>query len=321
MKKGNKFLVYFTLFLMIFQSSILPLYFFTSKIDNRQDLSPSIKSLIPRSGSNLDYIEMNYSVEYEIEKNGHKIKDKIPMTLFINGTDDLYENGTISYFIGKNITDETVLQLLSNVFIKNQLDFFQNHLLEDHFQTFFSYRRESMTNNLTEFLTNASFTLFWLNTTGHYDGYLKLYRKVQFLNVVNPFSLGIKDENRIIADKTWSDENSEISKNVRILNSFYLRANFDNEQIINLYYDKTWTILLRGKFENYDSAVDKYILDIKLLDSNLDLDFLPENPYWDLRLRNLLIFIPISSVACIIIVFLLIKKSRNQKKEDILDKI
>ena len=306
---------------MIFQSSILPLYFFTSKIDNRQDLSPSIKSLIPRSGSNLDYIEMNYSVEYEIEKNGHKIKDKIPMTLFINGTDDLYENGTISYFIGKNITDETVLQLLSNVFIKNQLDFFQNHLLEDHFQTFFSYRRESMTNNLTEFLTNASFTLFWLNTTGHYDGYLKLYRKVQFLNVVNPFSLGIKDENRIIADKTWSDENSEISKNVRILNSFYLRANFDNEQIINLYYDKTWTILLRGKFENYDSAVDKYILDIKLLDSNLDLDFLPENPYWDLRLRNLLIFIPISSVACIIIVFLLIKKSRNQKKEDILDKI
>ena len=321
MKRGNKILIYFTLFLMIFQSSILPLYFFTSKIDNRQDLSPSIKSLIPRSGSNLDYIEMNYSVEYEIEKNGHTIKDKIPMTLFINGTDDLYENGTISYFIGKNITDETVLQLLSNVFIKNQLDFFQNHLLEDHFQTFFSYRRESMTNNLTEFLTNASFTLFWLNTTGHYDGYLKLYRKVQFLNVVNPFSLGIKDENRIIADKTWSDENSEISKNVRILNSFYLRANFDNEQIINLYYDKTWTILLRGKFENYDSAVDKYILDIKLLDSNLDLDFLPENPYWDLRLRNLLIFIPISSVACIIIVFLLIKKSRNQKKEDILDKI
>ena len=146
-------------------------------------------------------------------------------------------------------------------------------------------------------------------------------KPIPFLDVVDPFSLGIFDENRIIADKTWSDENSEISKNVKILNSFYLKANFNNEQMINLYYDKTWTILLRGKFENYDSTEDKYIMEIKLVDTNLNLDFLPDNPYWDVRLRNLLIIIPISSVVGIIIVFMLIKKSRFQKKEDILDKI
>ena len=306
---------------MIFQSNILSLQFSASNIHNRKIISPSIESPIPRSGSNLDYIKMNYSVEYEIEKNGHSIKDTIPMSLYINGTDDLYENGTISYYIGKNVTDETVLQLLSNVFIDNQLDFFQNHSLDEPFQTYFSYRRESMTNNLTEFLTNASFTLFWLNTTGHYAGYIKLYRKIQFLNVDNPFSLGIDDDSRIIADKTWSDKKSEISKNVRILNSFYLSANFDDEQIINLYYDKTWTILLRGTFENYDSSVDNYILDIKLVDTNLELDFLPDNPYWVTRLRNLLIIIPLSSVASVIIVFMLIKKTRIQRKEDILDKI
>ena len=321
MKKGNKFFIYFTLFLLIFQSNILSLQFLTSYSDNGKVLSPSTKTPLPSSGSNLDYIEMNYSIDYEIVKNGHKIEDTIPIMLYINGTDDLYENGTISYYIGKNITDETVLQLLSNVFIDKQLTFFQNHRIDVPFQTFFSYRREAMSNNLSEFLTNASFTLFWLNASGNRAGYLKLYRNIQFLNVIDPFLLGIFDENRIIADKTWSDEKSEISKNVRILNSFYLRANFNNEQIINLHYDKTWTILLRGKFESYDSDEDKYILDIKLVDSNLDLDFLPDNPYWDIRLRNLLIIIPLSSVACIIIVFIIIKKSRIQKKEDILDKI
>jgi hypothetical protein len=306
---------------MIFQSSILSLHFFTSNIDNGEARAPSIKTPLPSLGSNLDYIEMNYSIEYEIVKNGQKIENAIPITLYINGTDDLYENGTISYYIGKNITDETVLQLLSIVFIKDQISFFENHRIGEYFQTFFSYRREAMSNNISDILTNASYTLFWLNTTGNKAGYIQLYRNIRFLNVLDPFSLGIFDENRIIADKTWSEENSEISKNVRILNSFYLRANFDNEQIINLYYDKTWTILLRGKFESYDSTEDKYILDIKLVDSNLDLDFLPDNPYWDARLRNLLIFIPLSSVACIIIVFMLIKKSRTQKKEDILDKI
>ncbi len=178
-----------------------------------------------------------------------------------------------------------------------------------------------MSNNLSEFLTNASYTLFWLNTTGHKAEYLKQYRSIQFLNVVDPFFLAIFDENRIISEKTWSDEKLEISKNVRLLNSFYLSKNFNDEQIINLYYDKTWTILLRGSFESYDSTGDKYILDIKLVDSNLELDFLPDNPYWNIRLRNLLIIIPISSVGGIIIVFMFIKKSRIQKKEDILDKI
>ena len=321
MKKGNKFLIYFTLFLMIFQSSILSLQFFTSNIVNGKSLSSSIKTPLPGSGSNLDYIEMNYSIDYEIVKNGVKSKDTIPLRLNVNGTEDLYENGTISYFIGKNVTDETVLQLLSNVFIDNQINFFKNHHIEESFQTFFSYRREAMNNNLSEFLTNASYTLFWLNTTGHKAEYLKQYRSIQFLNVVDPFLLAIFDENRIISEKTWSDEKSEISKNVRLLNSFYLRANFNDEQIINLYYDKTWTILLIGSFENYDSTGDKYILDIKLVDSNLELDFLPDNPYWNVRLRNLLIIIPISSVGSIIIVFMFIKKSRNQKKEDILDKI
>jgi len=321
MKKGNKFLIYFTLFLMIFQSSILSLHFFTSNSDNGKSLSSSDISPLPGSAINLDYIEMNYSIDYEIVKDGVKSKDSIPLKLIVNGTEDLYENGTISYYIGKNVTDETVLQLLSNVFIDTQMNFFKNHNLEESYQTFFSYRREAFSNNISGFLTNSSYTLFWINTTGNKVGYLKLYRSIPFLNVVDPFSLGIFDENRIIANKTWSDEKSEISKNVRILNSFYLRANFNNEQLVNLYYDKTWTILLRGKFESYDSTEDKYILDIKLVNSNLELDFLPDNPYWDARLRNLLIIIPLSGVACIIIVFMLIKKSRNQKKEDILDKI
>ncbi|MHA1562917.1 MAG: hypothetical protein ACTSPA_12420 [Promethearchaeota archaeon] len=259
-------------------------------------ISSSNNSPLSGSGSNLDYIEMNYYIEYEIVKNGVKNKDSIPLKLIVNGTEDIYENGTISYYIGKNVTDDTVLQLLSNVFIDSQMNFFKNHNIEESYQTFFSYRREALSNNISAFLTNASYSLFWI-------------------------FLGINDENRIISDKTWSDEKSELSKNVRILNSFYLKANFNNEQIINLYYDKTWTILLRGKFENYDSTEDKYILDIKLVDSNLDLDFLPDNPFWDVRLRNLLIFIPLSSVVGVIIAITFIKKSRNQKKEDILDKI
>ncbi len=314
MKKRNKYLIYITLFLMIFQSSILTLHYFTSHINYE-------KSPLPSLGSNLDYIEMDYSINYEIVKNGYKSKDTIPLMLIVNGTDYLYENGTISYYVGKNVTDETVLELLSEVFIDEQINFFQNHSIEESFQTFFSYRREALNDNLSEFLTNASYTIFWLNTTGNKGGYLKQYKNIEFLNVIDPILLGIYEENKIIAEKTWSDEKSEISKNVRILKSFYLRANFNNERIINLYFDKTWTILLRGKIEIYDSNDDKYILEIKLVDSNLDLDFLPDNPYWEVRLRNLIIIILLSSVVCIIIVYMLIKKSQIHKKEDILDKI
>ncbi|QEE14366.1 hypothetical protein DSAG12_00179 [Promethearchaeum syntrophicum] len=320
-KKGNKFLFHFILILIIFQSSILPLNLFIINIDRRKILSRSIQTPSSSSVNNLEIIQMNYSVDYEIVKNGKKTENTIPIMLYINGTENLYENGTISYYIGKNVTDETVLQLLANVFIEEQMNFFQNHQINEPFQTFFSYRREAMANNLSNFLTEASYTLFWLNTSGNNAGYLKQYRNIQFLNVVDPFLLGIYDENRIISEETWSDKKSDISKNVRILNSFYLRANYNNEQIINLHYDKTWTVLLRGKFENYDSDEDKYILDIKLVDSNLNLNYLPDNPYWDVRLRNFLIIAPLSSVGSIIVVFKIIKKSRIQKKEDILDKI
>ena len=170
MKKVNKFLIYSTLFLIIFQSSILTLHYFTSHINYE-------KTPLSSLGGDLNYIEMNYSINYEIVKNGDKNKDMIPLMLKINGTDNLYENGTISYYIGKNVTDETVLELLSNVFIGNQMEFFQNHQIEESFQTFFSYRREAMSDNLSEFLTNASYTIFWLNNTGHKAGYIKQNRE------------------------------------------------------------------------------------------------------------------------------------------------
>jgi len=320
MKKGNNFLIYFTLFLMIFQTSILSYHYFTSNIISGKALTSSIKTPLSITENNLDNIEMNYNITYEIVKNGLENKDTIPILLSINGTNDLYENGTISYYIGKNITDEIVLDLLSEVFIENQIDFFQNHGIEESFQTFFSYRREAMSNNLSEFLTNASYTIFWLNNSGNEAGYLKESKSVKFLDVDSPRRLSIFDENRTITENTWSDEKSELSKNVRVLNSFYLKADLNSETIINLYFDKTWTILLRGKIEIYDSNDDKYILEIKLVDTNLDLDFLPDNPFWRKRL-SLFIIIPLTSVASIIIVYMLIKKSRIQKKEDILDKI
>ena len=300
---------------MIFQSSILSLHFFTSNFNYEKAISSSNNSPLSGSGSNLDYIEMNYCIEYEIVKNGAKSKDSIPLKLIVNGTEDIYENGTISYYVGKNVTDKTVLQLLSNVFIDSQMNFFKNHSIEEFYQTFFSYRREALSNNISAFLTNASYSLFWINTTGNKEGYLSLYRSIPFLDVEDPFFLGINDENRIISDKTWSDEKSELSKNVRILNSFYLKANFNDEQIINLYYDKTWTILLKGTFENYDTTGDRYILDIILVDTNLNLDFLPDNPFWDVRLRNLLIFIPLSSVAGVIITITFIKNLEIKKRK------
>ena len=51
---------------MIFQSSIISLHFFTSDNNSGEVLSPLIKTPLPSSGSNLEYIEMNYSIDYEI---------------------------------------------------------------------------------------------------------------------------------------------------------------------------------------------------------------------------------------------------------------
>ena len=314
MKKTNIFLTIIFLFLMISQYGLIYYSIFNSNnfIMNSHALSSVEESQI---------INMNYEIGYEIKSKGSTTKDSIPIMLSINGTNKLYENGTISYYIEKNITDSKVLSLMSNIFFEKQLDFFQNHQINESFQTYFSYRRETMINNASQFLTNSSYTIFWLNTSGNRAGYIKQYRNIKFLNVNSPFRMGINDENRVIAEKTWSEKRSELSKNVRILNSFYLKANFNSEEIINLYFDKTWTILLRGTIEIYDSPDNSYVLEIKLIDSNLELEFLPNNPYWETRLRNLLIFIPLSSAICLIVVFLYLKKFRIKKKDDILDKI
>jgi len=236
----------------------------------------------------INPVELSYTLDYDIQTPSSQSSDRINFKLHIEGTQGLYENGTIDYGFNKNITDLAVLSTLGVFFSPNQLDYFQNHSQSQTYRTSFSFRRETFNATLTDFVKNTSYTIFWINTSNHMFNYLKPLTIIPYLLVENPIQLAISKNMPILIEGSWSSDPQELAKPKRIISSFFLMINYQNNIRVNFYYDQVHSILLRAQFDyimESSGETEEYHINILLTSTNLILDFKSENPYWQTRLR------------------------------------
>ncbi len=290
-------------------------------------LIPLVNS-IPQSQSgtnSYDLTLLNYSLDYYY-KDDEKIYDEsIKFNLKVNGTDRIYENGTIQYFLPDgNITDSTLLEKLELIFTVEQIEYFSNHSQNEYYQTYFQQRNETTNiEPLSNFNDEAQYLVFWLNSTENGPNYLRSYRIIRFFDVKHPFNLAIDDEFPQLAAGSWDGDKSDLRRPVEIINTYHLYIE-SNGVTIDLYYDQKYAILLHAKIR-YSADKEEFSLDLRLAENNLSLDLLSDNPHW-IKFRNQLIIGTSTGIVVILGgIFVLRKKLQNlekkPKKKSILDQI
>ncbi|MHA1521965.1 MAG: hypothetical protein ACTSRK_17450, partial [Promethearchaeota archaeon] len=195
-----------------------------------------------------DEVSLSYSFIYMIQEDS-KETESLNLDLTIIGDELLYGNGTIRYRISDNIDNEDILEILALVFNPDQVAYFENHEPEDFFETTFSYRRENYHNDPTDFTDNASYTVFWLNSSDQSENFLRDFQQIPYFAVSDPFKMTIQKTRPVVASPEWSSESKDLAKNVSILETYYLSLNFDSNLRVKLYYDLTWSLLLRAEFD------------------------------------------------------------------------
>lgn len=266
---------------------------------------------------------LNYSINYYYESSSDIYYDDIRLILYINGTENIYGNGTIQYYLPEqNITDPFILDKLNLIFSEEQIAYFENHSSSEAYLTYFRQRNETANPNpLSNFNENAQYVAFWINSSQNGENYLRPRRIIKFFDVQSPFNLVIREENPLLSEKSWTNENSDLRQPVRLLETYYLTF-FSNGISIQMYYDKTHAILLRAEIEIIDEET-LFQLDFTLQGTNLPLAFQEENPYWISFRNNLIIG---SSIGIVVIVstlyFILMKKKTGKiQNQKLLDQI
>jgi hypothetical protein len=279
----------------------------------------SVNSLGKPIPSQFSLININYTLSYDIQSINKKEQGLIPFQLFINGSNGMLEQGTIDYYVEKNITSSSLLRMLSLFFSSSQLNYFQNHASDEPFQSKFSERKEIPLDSSNNYNTGL-YSLFWLNTTSNPIGGNYPHRNVKFFQVSAPFIISIDAEMPIVAQKSWSQDLSDLRQNVPLIKTFFLSygskiANNEETQI-NLYYDATWTLLLRAEilYNNFaNTSADDYKINIKLDDSSLEFQYEATNPYW-MEYQQMIQTTILVGIICgiVISILLIIYRKRNQ---------
>ena len=255
MKKSSSFLV-INLILLSFLFNVSYLTTFSSAIDqNDDDPFPMVTVL------DNENIFFRYNLAYMYNVGAGFVPGNFNFSMTVNGTDQLYENGTIDYHAEQNITDEVILSKLETTFSSAHINYFRNHTENETLRTHFSYRKEYFAENFTfdtadDFV--GSYIIFWLNTTGKTIADFEPNSQFPFGNKLPYTNLYIKDG--YITDLvygTWD----YIQPGLGIA-PYQIRAP-DNS--INLFFDKRWTVLLFANIDYEDANSDKYFIDIGLL--------------------------------------------------------
>ncbi len=253
-------------------------------------LSTSSMDILPTNTiqAQNDELSLSYSFSYTIQENTTET-NSLTLDLAIMGDDLMYGNGSIRYRLSDNIENEDLLEVLALVFNPDQVEYFEDHDPEDYFETYFSYRRENYRNDPTDFTDNASYTLFWLNSSDQSANFLRDFQQIPYFAVSDPFTLTLQKTRPAVASPNWSPESGDLAKNVPILETYYLFLNLDSNLRVKLYYDLTWSLLLRAEFDYINPKDESYFYSILLtLDSSsLELDYLAENSYWEARLATI----------------------------------
>lgn len=322
--------------------SIWLTFVFTSLFFSNSLVFPKIPSFIgvpdsfstfPKASDAFDTVLSSYNIYYEIQ-NGSKSSDELSLDMNITGSDLFYENGTILYQLSKNLDNPTILNALSLVFNEEQISFFENHSRDESFQTSFSYRREAYGSENIDFDNNSYYSLFWLNSSDRPANYLRSLQKIPFLDVQDPIQLTLQPEHPDVASPNWSPESRDLARNVPILATYYLYLNYNNLIRLKLYYDMTWSQLLRAEIDytNENDEAITYSIRISLESTSLSLNFADTNPYWEARKQTIQLTLLIGGGSLIVIspiVVLVFRKMRKRhattsqksKSDSILDRI
>ena len=288
-------------------------------VQNNQILENSV--VTPKHAQE-NIIQLKYELSYEITyRTGNMIKDSLDLSLLITGNNLFYENGTIKYYLNKNVTNPQILQAFSLIFDPNYVSYIENHSSEEYIMNFFSNRREASENN-EEAFQNGYYTLFWLNhtSTGNLAGPLN----IPFLEVNDSINLVMQKELKTIAENSWSNAEDDLEKNVRLIDAFYILQNINigEKYYLKMYYDEKFGSLLGLTAYGETEELSSYNIQIDLVETTLDLDFQDFNPYWEARLQTILTYVIVIGICVSLILFNILKKRNQEKKHhELLDNI
>jgi hypothetical protein len=276
-------------------------------------------------------IEINYRMSYEIHKRIDSEKNNLDIRLLINGTHYFYENGSINYFFSKKITQSLLFDYLGNIPGFGQL--IMTGMQNSTLTTFFSQRVES---NSTDFSNSDSYySIFWLSSDPCNAIDIKGGDKFRYFATTSPVLFIVQYTNPDLAYGSWSPQITELRKNVPVVNTFYLTftTRMDSAHLkIDLYYDKVNTQLLRADISYANEEIqEQFFLSLKLLQSDLPIQILPKNVYWEEWINmwikyGLIIGIPVLFITGLFILRYLRKTKtekpiKKKKIDTLLDKI
>ncbi|UYP44389.1 hypothetical protein NEF87_000674 [Candidatus Lokiarchaeum ossiferum] len=237
--------------------------------------------MLPRSNS--EELSLDYSLIYNITKNGDVQHDIVPVNLSIQGTNGLLEDGSIEYSIPKNITDPSVLESLSLIFFEEQIQFIQDHSFEETYETYFSLRKEALSNDPADIAENGSYNFFWICDINTPPSSLKKYTNIPFTRLA--YNIPIKEDDLLLTYPTWESDTTLFPSHQKLIEVFYLKSSQavsgEYQYTIRLYYDKTNSILLKA--ESYYQKIntnEEYYVKIILRDTSLSLN-LVDNGGWN----------------------------------------
>ncbi|WP_457559321.1 hypothetical protein [Candidatus Harpocratesius sp.] len=285
----------------------------------------SNKRLIPhtqRSQQSNQNVSLSYNVYYEINDET-KDSDEFLISMQINGTNLMYENGTIQYRLSKKILNPTVINALSFIFGEEQAGFLANNENNVSLLTQFSYRRERLNdaNSNQNFTINSTYTIFWLNSSDRPTNFLHDYQQIPFFQVSDPIMFTLRKDHPEVASPKFSPDIRDLRKNNPILPTYYLTLNLNNQISVKLYYDMTWSLLLRAEVQyvNPNDESNSYFIRLYLESSSLPFAFSENNPYREEYIQNLTIVLSITGSIMVIVTFIGILIYQNRKKKKIED--
>ncbi|MCF2139545.1 MAG: hypothetical protein K9W44_05770 [Candidatus Lokiarchaeota archaeon] len=284
----------------------------------------SYNTLIPHiqpSQQSNQIVSLSYNVYYEIHDET-KESDEFLISMLINGTNLIYENGTIQYRLSKPILNPTVVNALSFIFGEEQAGFLANNENNLSLLTEFSYRRERLNdvNSNQDFTINSTYTIFWLNSSDRPTNFLHDYQQIPFFQVSGPIMFTLRKDHPDVASPKWSPDIRDLRKNNPILPTYYLTLNLNNQITVKLYYDMTWSLLLRAEVQyvNPNDESNTYFIRMYLESSSLPFTFSDSNPYREEYLKNLTIVLSIIGSIIVIATSIgfLMYRNRKNKAED-----
>lgn len=233
LKARNRLRLICTLFLFLISWQYI--------IFNLKYIAISTKALnVNSNNQNFSLVyELQYSHKYDYFNIDHKENFQINITVeFESLTNQM--NGTIEYFLNKNISYSELSSLLTTYITGAPKAYITNHLLGESYQTYFFDRVESEENRITK---NSTYVNFWIGNSIAVIG-----DEEKFFVSEYPISIPVVGLPKLMRINNFWETWNFFSFNIEgIINSFYLRL-------------QTTTVTVDINMENYYESQTKILV-------------------------------------------------------------